>query len=235
MKLKKIKSRKELDDLFKQISDQGFGYLNSYEAHLRKISTIKSDANKLNVSDRGTNDLIDDNDSYLNISKKLNKHFSRFSNDDKILEYLNKFFMISDNISYPSGGSTKKIIKEWIIFKRKYKIPKDPDNPSYNIQFYDFDKSFIKIHDYSYSWYDFNHLYKLLYNKEPNIDIGNKPSSGKWYDLGEIQIKYFQNGTMNIKGNIEKIKKMFYIRNKKTTGITKIIKINNNYEYYEKN
>jgi hypothetical protein len=236
MKLKKIKNRKELDDLFKQISDQGFGYLSSYDAHRNKINSITSAANVLGVSDRGINDLIDNNDTYLNISKKLKKHFSKFSNDDKIIELLNQFYLIADSTVYfPSGTSTKKQILDWIKFKKKYKIPKDPKNQAFNVIFYNFDKNFIKIRDYSYSWRDFKYLYKLLYNKEPNIDVGNSPGSGKWINLGEIEIKYFQNGTMNIKGNIEKLKKLYYKSYAKNTGVTRIVKKNNEYRYYDKN
>lgn len=232
--MKRIKSRKDLDDIFKELGNQGFGYLNSYDAHRNKISSLKADNNKLNVSDNDVDNIIDNDDSYLIISKKLKKHYSKYSIDDKIKEYLNKFYIVPDAmIKFPYGGSTKTDVKNWIIFKRKYKIPKDPENSTHNVQFYNLDKSFLKIHDYSFSWYDFKSLYKLLYDKEPDINIGNNAHTNKWYDLGEIQLKYFQNGSINIKGNIEKLKNIYYNGLKNTLGIT--IKINKKYEYTEKN
>jgi len=233
MRIKKIESRKELDELFKQINKQGFGYFSSYNAHKNKIDNIIFNANVMNIDDYNIREMIDDDDTYTNISKMVKKYFSKFSNIDKIKEYLNKFYLIVDSSSiFPSDLTSKKVILDWIKFKKKYKIPKDPINPSYRVTFYNFDKIYIKINDYSYSWRDFVHLYKLLFNDEPKENIGNSPETGIWYDLGEIEIKYFQNGTMNIKGNINKLKELYYEKIKSYSNMTTIIKINNKYEYF---
>ena len=236
MSLNNIKNREELNKIFNIIYKQGFNYINSYNNHTAKIDNIKSKANPLNITGKDYNlhKLYDDDDDYSTITKKLTTYYSQFGTDLKIDEYFNLFYMKADDTgSFPGSSPRRSDSEKWIKFKKKNNIRQDPPDNTRQIYYYNFDKSYIKLNDIdSYSWYKFENLYFYLYNKKPNKI---KRHTNKWYDLGEIQVKFFQNGSMNLKGNIESIIQYFLKEKINTINNVILIKYKNKYTYYGTN
>ena len=229
MALRKIKSRKDLETIINDLENQGFGYIQTYKLHQNKINNIKSKANVLNVEEKDVDSVINNDETYNTIEKKVKKYFNKFKPEDKIKEYFRKFYVIPDiDIRTPDNfNPSRSEIINWIKFKRKIGIDKEFGGFKY-ISYYNLDKNFIKLRDYDNSYmYEFSRLYKLLYGTEPK-DV-EKPQTGIWYDLGEIEVKYFKNDTMNIKGNIKIIKDFFY-KNIRQTNI--IVKYNKKLKIY---
>lgn len=215
--MKKIKTYKELEQIVDDIQKQGFGYINTYDLHNSKISNIKSNANILNVkfSDHDYNNDINTSttgDDYDTIIKKSKKFFSKFKPDDKIFEIISKISIVPDKVvKTPYEQSKRKDVIEWIKFIKKYNIEDDEEKfgRDNRVNYYDLDKSMIKIHYYDNKSDEIKSLYKLIYGKEVEINEWKYPY-GEWINLGEIEIKIFQNDRANIKGNISKLKEYYY-------------------------
>ena len=210
-KLKKIKSRKELEELFNAIQQQGFGHVSDYKAHDSKIDNLKSKANTLNVdfSEYEINTEYNDKDSYVKIEKDLKKYFSKFKPDDKINELFQRFGMYPDSGAYyPHGRVSENEVKKWWAFRKKVGIKEDPEG-YFRLGYYNFDKKFIKLYyNESYS-YQFSELYELLYGEKVDDNLRNMYTGG-WNKYGKLEIKIIANGTMNIKGDIDIIKKYLF-------------------------
>lgn len=211
-KLPKIKSKKQLDEIFDDLYSQGFGYLQSYKAHDNKINKIISDNNKLNIdySDHQLKKLIYDIDSYDEINNIINEYFSKFNSDDKIIELLNTFYLVPDSVvTVPDRRwPDRKDIFNWVKFRKKWNIKEEP-NVNWNFKLYNLDKSYVKVNDGGRATYQLDTLYELLYGKKPTRKIDDK-DYGSWQYLGEIEVKLFKNGSINIKGNIKKLKEFLY-------------------------
>jgi len=210
LKLDKIKNYKDLEKLDDIIGEQGFGYIDKYKMHERKIYNIISNANKhnINYNEYSIKKLIEDqyHDDYDKIKKIIEKFFTKFNINDKLTELLNSMYMVSNTMSTPSSWERdRKDIENWWNFKKKYKIT---DNKKFGtseyVSIYDFDKKFLKVH-FNNSENIIKQIYKIIFNKDPKYDNYRFPV-GIWLDLGEIEIKVFQNNTANIKGNIQKFK-----------------------------
>lgn len=230
MEISKIQSLKDLDDLSDNIRKQGFGHIDTYKLHTNKIQSIKTKANKLNIDDRKNIDnLFNNKDLYDDIENKLNDYYSKFNNDDKIKELLNSFYIMSDSTGItPSRNSTKNEIIEWYDFKTKHNIDLETElnfGTSTYVSYYDLDKSYLKL-NYNKKYYEFNDLYFLLYDKTPIEELKYSENSSVWKNLGEIEIKLFLNNSMNVKGNITKLKNYFYNDLINTKNMSKIIKYN---------
>lgn len=229
-----IKSRKDLERVLKLLSDQGFGYTSDYEHHNKKIDSIISKANKLGIETKNLKirDTLSKLNNYEDMEKEADAFFSKYNPVDKINEYLNEFDLSSDascRTPWRNSSYSKEII-EWVEFRRKLNL-KDEYGYGQNITYYNFDKNFLKIRFGEYKSYDFKRLYKLVFNEECK-EFGNKTS--EWYDLGKIEIKFFQNGYANIKGDIKTLKEYYYNHTKKKIYNTTIIKYNNKTEIIKK-
>lgn len=214
-KLPKINNKKQLGQIFDDLNEQGFGYFNTWEAHESKVNSIINKNNELNIGyDKYEVDkLIGNIGNYDEIDKITKKHFSKFKPDDKIKELLNIFYLKADATVRPPSHRwpDKKEIFEWVKFKKRWNINREL-NVNWNFSAYNLDKNIIKINNPnrdSYSSWNFTKLYELLYGKKPEKELSNM-NYGDWQDLGEIQVKVFKNGTMNIKGNIKEFKKYLY-------------------------
>jgi len=237
-KLPTIRTRAQLDMIIKGLSDQDFGYyVGDWKAHDHKINRIISDGNILRIKEDKYKaelyNLIKGMTNYNEIEKTVKKYFTKFKSDDKINELINTFYLKIESVtSKPSDYASKQDIINWVKFKRKYGIKGEP-NFNYNVSVYNLDKIFIKVNFLnSYRWENkskFTQLYNFIYGEDPNE--WSAESSGAWQNLGKIEIKIFQNGSMNIKGDIKKLKPYLY------NGITKyncIIFYNNKKEIFEK-
>ena len=56
--------------------------------------------------------------------------------------------------------------------------------------------------------YEFKNFYKLVFDEEC-VDFDQR-KTGFWIKLGKIEIKLFQNGYANIKGDLKKLKEYYY-------------------------
>jgi hypothetical protein len=237
-----IKSRKELETIFKSLSEQGFGYFSDYEAHQNKINKIISESNTLRVDkeDYKFKEKMYSTDNYEEAKKEAINFFSKFKPNDKIFELLNTFYLSNDDsASIPSYNypSQKEIIK-WMTFKNKYKLnDKDfggSDSGSDSVEYFNLDKSFLKIH-YSNKDYNFKQLYELIFGEKCNDFSGSEYGDKKygiWQNIGKIDIKIYQNGYSNIKGDLTKLKEYYYktlIQKNKIYGHT-LIKYNDKIE-----
>lgn len=220
-----IKTREELEKILQDLSDQGFGYFNRYDAHQRKIEKIINDANKLNVSvDSEFKNGIHRIDDYVQAEKTAQQHFSKFKPDDKINELLNRFTLqADDSVAIPRSYSGANEIIAWVEFRTKYKL-NDIFDKGYNVQYYNLDKNFLKIY-YGDSHYEFETLYNLIYGKPCPVNL-SRQSVGYWIDLDPLEIKIFANNNAQIKGDITSFKDYLYKYVKNKEYGNKIIKYN---------
>ena len=205
----KIKSRDDLKKIIKFLDDNGFGYLSEHELHEKKIAHIISNANTFNIK---YDDKLKSNlyklTNYADIEKEAKQFFTKFNVTDKIKEYIKIFSIQSDaSCSTPWTRPDTKDVIAWVEFKKKYNL-KDEFNPSTRIYYYNLDKNYIKVSFGSYKTYEFKHLYKLIFN-EDCVDFSDKKYGG-WINLGKIEIKFFQNGYANLKGDLKKLKEYYY-------------------------
>jgi len=211
-----IKTRAQLDMILNGLYAQDFGHYSDWKAHEKKVESIIRQNNTLNIKEdtfmgklKGD---VEKLDTYSEIERISKNFFKKFKPDDKIKELLNSFYLKSESSVRPPSSSSpgRKEIVDWVKFKRKYGIAGEP-NFGWSVDVYDLDKNFIKVNISSnYEWENktkFSELYKLLYGEEPNEWSAKQ---GGWQDLGKIEIKIFQNGTMNIKGDIKELKKRLY-------------------------
>ena len=194
-----IKTRKELEDIFNSLSDQGFGYFSEYEAHQKKINKIINDSNTLDLNskeDYKFKEKMQRFNNYEEAKEEAINFFSKFKPDDRISELLNTFYLSDDDKvhtpSYSYPGS-KEIIA-WVAFKSKYNLKDEFGGGNY-VEYFNLDKSFLKIH-YGDEDYKFKQLYKLILGEDCNDFYGSKygtKSYGIWQELGKIEIKIYQN------------------------------------------
>jgi len=207
-----IRTRKQLEELIKFLDDQGFGYLSEYDLHQKKINSIISRNNTLNVDAEKNHkfrEKLMSMKDYDEANKEAKEYFSKFSADDKILELLNIFWIQSDDSGrVPYSRSDNKEIVNWVNFKVKYGL-KDEYQKSSQFTVYNFDKSFIKVRFPEYGSWNFKNLYELIFNERCD-EFEERKAYGKWQNIGKIEIKLFQNGYCNIKGDIGKLKTYYY-------------------------
>ena len=205
-----IKNMKELTVILDSLHDQGFGYFNKHNAHKTKIDKLVIKRNTLNIEEskyRSEIDNLKNLKDYNEIQNKINDIFSKWSSDDKIMEYINTFTITPIGVGKtPDTTHTKdKIIIEWYKFKKRYNL-KDDFEPNATVKFYNLDKKTIKINFGTN--YKFEQFYKLLYNEDcPNLD---KIYIGDWVDLGKIKMKKYQNGNVELDGDLVSYKEYFY-------------------------
>ena len=215
--MKPIKTRKELETILKFLSEQGFGYFSDYEPHRRKIEHIINKNNTLNVDsskDHKFRKQMMNLSDYDEAEKEAKTHFSKFKPDDKIYELLNNFYLQNDGVGKTPFGSSRffnisdnKEIILWVKFRTKYGLKDDQYRVGENFYVYNFDKNYIKFNVPEYPDRNFKELYKLIMGEEC-LDFNNS-LYGTWQDIGKMEIKFFQNGTANIKGGINKFKEYY--------------------------
>lgn len=212
--LGKIKTEEDLKKVLEYLDKQGFSVGKSYwELHDRKIENIFNNANILGIK-------VDDKElinlkrvkDYDEAKKIAENYFSKFNPDDKIIELLNTFYIEPDasaNIVSYTYINTKEVI-DWVDFRLKYNL-KDiftyDSNGFSNVEYFNFDKKFIKIHYSSNYRREFEQIYNLIFNEKAN-EIKN--SSLEWQNMGKIQIKLFIKGTAQLKGDLTKLKEYYY-------------------------
>lgn len=216
-KLPIIKTREQLNMVLKGLDDQGFlSYASDWKAHDRKIETIIRKNNTLGIDEKKfkgeLTEKVEKLTNYSEIEKIVSSYFTKFKPDDKINELLDNFYLSPDVVvrqpstSYPDRNE----IIAWVKFKRKYGIKGEP-NFNWNVSLYNLDKNFVKVNISSDYWVTegrFTELYELIYGEVPKG--WSAKNKGDWQDLGKIEVKLFQNGTMNIKGDIKDLKKRLY-------------------------
>ena len=215
-KLPIIKTRAQLKMIIDGLESQGFGYyVGDWKAHDYKVNSIIRKNNTLGIKeDTFMGELTKEVEKLTNYSEieKIVKNFlKKFKPDDKINELLNNFYLKPETVvRQPSSSHPgRKEIIEWVKFKRKYGIKGEP-NFNWNVSVYNLDKNFVKISFFGEHYEKkpkFTNLYELIYGEEPNEWSAKM---GGWQDLGKIEVKIFQNGSMNIKGDIKELKKRLY-------------------------
>lgn len=227
-KLPPIKTKEDLTKFLKHLSDHGFGYQSDYKFHETKVDHLINQANKLGINyDNKLNMELYKLNDYDEIKRKAEEHFSKFGVIDKIEEYFKgeNFALHSDNsIRTPSGSSPNaKDIIEWVKFRNKLKL-KDEFGMYKMVYYYDLDKNILKINFGSYKEWEFKNLYRLVYDEELIETNFNEKRVGDWQDLGKIQIKFFVKGGAAIKGELTKLKELYYNYLKKNLYGHNIIK-----------
>jgi len=235
-KIPKITNYEELEIVLDSLSNQGFGsFGRSWEHHNNKIDSLIRNANtlNLNIPDSLTKDLRNKKD-YNDVELEAKKYFSSFNSDDKIYEYINNYFSIKyDDKSKAPGSNNDRIneVIEWVNFRIKYNL-NDKDFKNFEHQYtntyiYNLDKKTIKINFSDES--TFRSFYKLIYEEECAPFDKHSNSFGEWYNLGKIEIKQFQNGTVTLRGDLSKLKNYYY------KYLTQKQIYNSNYVVYYKN
>ena len=152
---------------------------------------------------------------YDTIKKTAEKFFSKFNPDDKIFELINRILIqADDSVITPSDNypNSNEIIS-WVEFKNKYNL-KDEFGISKSVEYYNFDKKFIKISFYDY-FSEFIELYNLIFGEEIKNFADSKYTKdaykyGQWQNVGKIEIKIYQNNTADLRGDLTKIKEYYY-------------------------
>jgi len=240
--LSEIRNKEDLKKILKFIDDQGFNinavkYPSDTSLNDYKINRIIDKANTLSVTIPNKEKLYSELSKLNNYSDMINaanNYFSKFSSKDKIKEFIDTFYVQEDDIgkvashSYPS---TKEII-EWFNFKTKYNLD---DNYNDNVYYYNLDKNILKIR-FGDKSNEFQKFYKLLYNEDCNkitsSRYGRKLSPGEvddakfgvWQNLGKIEIKFLQNGNVNLKGDLTELREYNYQHLLERTYGTHVIK-----------
>ena len=108
----------------------------------------------------------------------------------------------------PWNSPSRSDIIDWVKFKKKFNL-KDEFGASENVYIYDLDRKSLKIYfGDNYNKYDFVKFYKIIFNEEVENPLENKV--GVWQNLGKIEVKHFQNGNTEIRGDISKFKEYYY-------------------------
>jgi hypothetical protein len=207
--LDKIKTQAELKEILKFLDEQGFGYHSDWDFHQKKVNHIINNVNTHNVKyDSDLTDKLKKLNDYDEIEKEAKIYFSKFSSVDRIMELLNEFYLAQDeSVRTPYSRPDTKDILAWSAFKKKYNL-KDSIGTGVYLSFYNLDKNYLKINFGNYKGWEFKVLYKLVFNEETKEF--NDKKVGEWQDLGKIEIKFFQNGKANIKGDLKKLKEYYF-------------------------
>lgn len=226
--LPEIKSKEDLTKLLNYLDEQGFGYFSDYEYHRKKVDKIINNSNKMSINyDNKFKENLYNLNNYNDIKKEAEAYFSKFSPDDKIMELLNDFYLISDtSIRIPYYRPDTKDVIEWVDFRKKYNL-KDEFTPGGYISYYNLDKNYLKIQFGQYKDWYFKQLYEYIFNEKcPDWDT---KKAGEWLNIGKIEIKFFLKGGAQIKGDIDKFKEYYnkYLFKKHYKTHTDIIKYNN--------
>ena len=221
-----IKNKTDLKNIVDFLYENGFGYLRDYELHNSKIDSIINKANTLGIKyePEKLKSSFKHLENYSDIEKEAKQFFSKFNVDDKINEYIDIFYIQSD-ASYrtPSNRPDTKEVIEWVEFKKKYNL-KDEFGASRYVSYYNLDKNYFKIKFGEYESHKFENLYKLIFNE--NCTEFSQKKYGEWINLGKIEIKFFQNGYANLKGDLKKLKDYYYKYLKRKIYNVYIIKYN---------
>jgi hypothetical protein len=124
------------------------------------------------------------------------------------MEYINTFSITPTSVGKTPDTSNNKdnVIIDWWKFKKRYNL-KDEFEPNSTVKFYNLDKKTIKI-NFGKN-YNFEQFYKLLYN-ENCPDLDKIYFLGDWADLGKIKMKKYQNGNVELDGDLVLYKEYFY-------------------------
>jgi hypothetical protein len=214
MNIDKIRTEEDLALILKFLEDQGFGYIQKSKLIDSKVDKIIRDANKLNI--KNVNSDLEYKIKYLRnfdeMEKIAKEYFSKYDTNYKLKELLTKFYIQpNESAKTPwSDSSTIKDIISWVKFKTKHNITADEHKlGSYKtVEYFNLDKPSIKIRFNDDDSQDFNTLYKLIYNED--CDKNYQEITGTWYNLGKIEIKFYLNNTIEMKGDLEKFKEYYY-------------------------
>jgi len=206
-----IKSYSDLKKILKSLENQGFGYMSDWELHNRKISDLVSKNNTYHIEYKNPelDKKLRNMDSYEEIDQELKKYFSKFNIDDKIYEYTQKFSLNEDSSARTPSWSSPSVreVIDWVNFKKKYNL-KDEFGSNNPVSYYNLDKNYLKIRFPQYSTYEFKNFYEKIFG-EPCDDFDDK-KAGTYQNIGKLEIKFFQKGGANIKGDLKKIKEYYY-------------------------
>ena len=180
MNIESITNRKDLKKVLQFLEDQGFGYvMGELKFHEKKIDNIISKANTLKIEyDKNKLDReINGSEDYDEIERIAKNFFSKFNPDDKINELINKLSIKEDErCQTPSWNfpDSAEIIS-WVNFRIKYNLKDEFDGSDY-VNYYNFDKKFIKISFFDKFW-EFIQLYELIYGEKPKNFADNQYAS----------------------------------------------------------
>jgi hypothetical protein len=219
--MKIIKNKQELKELVDSLEQQKFTpYYEHYEKRVRidadymhtaKVKDMIIKGNIHGIEKYGEyelNKILEKETDYAVIQKKIKEFFSKFNPENKIKELVGSFTFLSVDIGNPPSNwsPSKKDIIEWYQFKKKWNL-KDDKIQREKVIIYNFDDKKIRINSYGHVD-SFLKLYEYVYGKKP-LDI-RWNSYGIPQNIGDIEIKIFQNDNIEIRGDIDKLKKLFY-------------------------
>jgi len=204
-----IKSRTDLKEIFDSLYDQGFGYFKEYEAHNSKVDKIIHEANTQQIKEfeeSKLRDRLQKMNNYEEIKEETITHFAKYSPEDKIKELMDKFYIhANEYASVPSYTRPSDVsIIAWHQFKRKFGLTDKNINEYATYKYYDLDKN-LKI-NFS-GTYEFRKLCELVNGTMPP-EIETKSSD--WKNLGDFQVRIFNNGNAELKGNIDKFRERYF-------------------------
>lgn len=212
LNIDKIRNTADLKEVLKFLDEQGFGYQSDWELHQKKVDHIINKANKHGIKyDTNIKEKLNRLKDYDEIEKIVNEYFSKFGSDDRIMELLNEFYLSSDEeVRSPSASPDAKDIIAWSAFKKKYNLTDKIVGKGSGVyfRFYNLDKNYLKFNFGNYKAWEFKLLYKLIFGEDPKEF--NERKVAEWMDLGKIEIKFFQNGKANIKGDLKKFKEYYF-------------------------
>jgi hypothetical protein len=211
----KIKTTDELNKIIDELSEQGFSGINRYELELRKKEDIIRKANTHNISKYSNDELKNDfnrTKSFEEMENIAKEYFSKFSSKNKLNEYLDMFDIIENDqgqkpSKYDYEKGTDRSIKKWEDFKNKWGIP---DIGDYNarVYIYDLNKNYIKVRFPNLSSWDFKQLYNMVFNEE--AVLFNERETGNYQNIGKLELKFYSNGNVDIKGSgLNTLKKLY--------------------------
>jgi len=218
-----IKTKQELDQIVDYLKKQKYVpyqdhdrtiYLDSDYMHKAKIINMIDKANTLELSDIKIKKddfvrALTRETDYTEIGKKIDNYFSAYNPNDKIYELINKFWLkATDSGTPPSFTNPRKNdIIAWCKFKAKWNLNDSIIVNGNPIKIYNLDSKSIRLYYSEDNLGGIKKLYKLIYNEE-SLDFDK--TYGVFLNMGQIEIKIYQNGTAELRGNLTKLKDVYY-------------------------
>ena len=226
--ISEIKTQKQLKDLFNSLYSQGFGFSWAQHEQNALRSKIEKLVHKHNTLDLDCDpsqlrrDLdLDQYNTFAKMEEALKKHFGSFDNKDLIQECLQAAGTPYEQIHF--NRRDEPAARDKLLDKLKgYEVSKENDHdghkPSY-LFLHDLTKKTLKINVHNSNQKKVSQLLVLLFPDIKELDIwsvsdykaalldnrasldrqGPKCEFGQWYTRGLMEVRFYKNGSMEIK------------------------------------